>query len=84
MNKLIENHNSLGHEQPSGLDAKQSPNVQDAFWPCQADLIMFFVVDHPTHSQEEVQASERCKWQLSLLETNHTALQYQLEEHQHK
>jgi len=26
-----ESHNSLGHKQPSGLDVKQSPNVQDAF-----------------------------------------------------
>ena len=26
-------HNSLGHEQPSGLDVKQSPNAQDAFQP---------------------------------------------------
>ena len=28
-----ENHNSLGREQPLSLDVKQSPNVQDAFWP---------------------------------------------------
>ena len=30
---MIKNHNSLGCERPSGLDAKQSPNVQDAFQP---------------------------------------------------
>ena len=29
----IENHNSLRRERPSGLDVKQSPNVQDAFRP---------------------------------------------------
>ena len=29
----IENHNSLGCEQPSGLDVKQSPNAQDVFRP---------------------------------------------------
>ena len=27
MNKYIENHNSLGREQPSGLDVIQSPNA---------------------------------------------------------
>ena len=31
--ELCENHNLLGYEQPLGLDVKQSPNVQDTFWP---------------------------------------------------
>ena len=29
----IRDHNSLGCEQPSGLDVNQSLNVQDTFWP---------------------------------------------------
>ena len=36
MRTSMKDHNSLGHEQCSGLDVKQSPNtlnVQDAFWP---------------------------------------------------
>ena len=32
-NEYIENHNSLGHERPLGLDVKLSPNAQDVFWP---------------------------------------------------
>ena len=31
--ELIENHNSLGRDRPSGLYVKQSPNVQDTFQP---------------------------------------------------
>ena len=30
---VYENHNSLGREQPLGLDIKQSPNAQDALRP---------------------------------------------------
>ena len=33
IHEYIENHNSLGHERPSGLDVKQSPDAQDAFRP---------------------------------------------------
>ena len=33
MYEYIENHNSLGCKQPSGLDVKQSPNAQDVFRP---------------------------------------------------
>ena len=31
--EYTKNHNSLGCERPSGLDVKQSPNVQDTFQP---------------------------------------------------
>ena len=33
VNTISENHNSLGCEQPPGLDVNQSLNVQDEFWP---------------------------------------------------
>jgi len=33
VHEYIENHNSLGRKQPSGLDVKQSLNVQDPFRP---------------------------------------------------
>ena len=33
MYKQIKNYNSLGCERPSGPDIKQSPNLQDMFWP---------------------------------------------------
>ena len=31
--RISKNHNSLGREQPLGLDVNQSPAAQDAFWP---------------------------------------------------
>ena len=31
--RISKNHNSLGCEQPLGLDVKQSPDAQDAFQP---------------------------------------------------
>ena len=31
--RISENHNSLGCEQPLGLDVNQSPDAQGAFWP---------------------------------------------------
>ena len=31
--RIPENHNSLGCEQPPGLDVNQSLIAQDAFWP---------------------------------------------------
>ena len=33
LHEQIENHHSLGCEWPLGLDVKQTPNAQDAFWP---------------------------------------------------
>ena len=33
VHEYIKNHNSLGRERPSGLDVKQSPDVQDVFQP---------------------------------------------------
>ena len=50
IHEYIENHNSLGHEWPSGLDVKQSPNVQDMFQQCQASsaalMYMYMYVHH--------------------------------------
>ena len=49
--KISTNHNSLGCKQPSDLDVKQSPNVQDTFRPKPVHIIssMFHYPLYCTH-----------------------------------